>query len=39
LVLCGHTHSKASYQAAKNLSVEVGSAEYYVPQIQKIIAI
>jgi predicted MPP superfamily phosphohydrolase len=39
LVLCGHTHSTASYQAFKNLNVEVGCAEYYAPKIQKIIAI
>ena len=39
LVLCGHTHSTASYQAFKNLNVEVGCAEYYAPQVQKIISV
>lgn len=37
LVLCGHTHSDAYYQALENLSVEAGSAEYYAPKVQKLI--
>lgn len=36
LVLCGHTHSKAHYHQ-DNLVVEAGKAEYYQPEIQKII--
>ena len=36
LVLCGHTHSKAHYHQ-DNLIVEVGKADYYRPEIQKII--
>jgi predicted MPP superfamily phosphohydrolase len=39
LVLCGHTHGEATYQPLDNLMVEAGSAEYYYPQIQKIIHI
>lgn len=39
LVLCGHTHSEANLQAGDNLIVEVGKAEYYRPEIQKIILI
>jgi len=37
LVLCGHTHGKANYHWSDNLMVEVGSAEYYQPEIQKVI--
>lgn len=36
LVLCGHTHSAAKV-CYGNLVVEVGKAEYYRPEIQKII--
>lgn len=39
LVLCGHTHHKASCQPQKNLSIKVGRAEYARPEIQKIIEI
>jgi predicted MPP superfamily phosphohydrolase len=39
LVLCGHSHSQAKYSPLPNLKVEVGSAEEYKPEIQKIIAI
>jgi len=38
LVLCGHTHSEANYHWSNNLIVEVGKAEYYRPEIQKIIS-
>lgn len=38
LVLCGHTHSEASYQFGDNLIVEAGKAQYYQPEIQKIIS-
>ena len=38
LILCGHTHSEAKYQPIGNLIVEVGRAEYYQPEIQKIIS-
>lgn len=37
LVLCGHTHGKAQYQPCNNLTVKVGPAEYYHPDIQKVI--
>lgn len=37
LILCGHTHSEANYQWNDNLTVEVGKAEYYRPEIQKIV--
>lgn len=36
LVLCGHTHGKAEYQALPNLLVKVGAASYREPQIQEI---
>ncbi|HEV2613576.1 MAG TPA: metallophosphoesterase [Gammaproteobacteria bacterium] len=36
LVLCGHTHSEASYQALSNLTVKVGQAEYGQPRVQEI---
>lgn len=34
LVLCGHTHSEASFQPLKNLTIKVGKAEYYQPEVQ-----
>lgn len=39
LVLCGHTHSEALYQPLDNLTIKVGKAEYYQPQVQEIILI
>lgn len=39
LVLCGHTHGKATYHPFPNLIVEAGHAEYKNPEIQKMIAI
>jgi predicted phosphohydrolase len=39
LVFCGHTHSEAKYQSIGNLVVEAGKAEYYRPEIQKIIMV
>jgi Icc protein len=36
-VLAGHTHGKATYQAAANLRVHVGGAEYGNPQLQGLI--
>ena len=39
LVLCGHTHGKATYHPLPNLIVEAGHAEYKNPEIQKMIAI
>lgn len=39
LVLCGHTHGEANYKPLENLTVKVGKAQYYRPQIQKIIEI
>lgn len=34
LVLAGHTHHKAEYQALDNLLVRVGAAEYYEPWVE-----
>lgn len=39
LVLCGHTHTQANYRWSDNLVVEAGRAEYYHPEIQKIITL
>jgi predicted MPP superfamily phosphohydrolase len=39
LVLCGHTHSEASYHCFNNLVVKVGRAEYYRPEVQEIILV
>jgi len=39
LILCGHTHSEASYQPLSNLTIKAGKAEYYQPGIQEIIII
>lgn len=39
LVLCGHTHTKHAIKPLSNLQVKVGGAEYYQPEIQKIIEI
>lgn len=39
LVLCGHTHSEATYQPIDNLTIEVGNAEYYQPVMQKMILV
>ncbi len=39
LVLCGHTHNGANFQCYNNLTIEVGKAEYYRPEIQKIILV
>ena len=37
LALCGHTHSKASWNPCDNLVVKVGAAEYMKPEIQEVI--
>ena len=39
VVLSGHTHGKTTFQAAKNLVVHVGGAEYGQPQLQSLITI
>lgn len=39
LVFCGHTHHECYYEPLQNLKVWVGKAEYYEPEIQKIIDI
>jgi len=39
LVLCGHTHSNALYQASGNLTVKAGTAEYCKPIVQEIISV
>lgn len=38
LVLCGHTHGKATYHPFPNLIVEAGHAEYNKPEIQRVIS-
>jgi predicted MPP superfamily phosphohydrolase len=38
LVLCGHTHGKATYHPFSNLIVEAGHAEYNKPEIQRILS-
>jgi predicted MPP superfamily phosphohydrolase len=38
LLLCGHTHGKATYHPFPNLIVEAGHAEYNKPEIQRIIS-
>jgi len=37
LVLCGHTHHEAHYQASDNLTVRVGGAEYSQPKIEEVV--
>jgi len=37
LVLCGHTHHVAKFQAFPNLLVKAGHAEYYMPELQEMI--
>lgn len=39
LVLCGHTHSEAFYQALPNLTVKAGKAAYNYPAIQELLTI
>lgn len=39
LILCGHTHNRAEYKPVNNLTIKVGSTEYYYPCIQTIIEI
>jgi hypothetical protein len=39
LVLCGHTHSEANYQALPNLMVKAGNAEYGQPVMQELITL
>lgn len=39
LVLCGHTHSNASFKPSQNLEIKAGSAQYYSPKLQEIINI
>jgi Icc protein len=39
LVLCGHTHGGGEVQAAENLRVVTGPAEYEKPEIQRIIEV
>jgi len=37
LILCGHTHSEATYPALNNLLVHTGRAKYSQPEINKVI--
>lgn len=39
MVLCGHTHGMTSYEAASNLVVHVGGADYGRPQLQRVIEV
>ena len=39
LVLCGHTHERAQYQALDNLLIKVGKAEYRQPTIEEVLMI
>ena len=39
LVLCGHTHERAHYQALGNLETRVGRAEYGLPAVEDVIAV
>lgn len=36
LILCGHTHEASIYKPFDNLTVLVGKAEYYQPEVQKV---
>jgi len=38
LVLCGHTHTKASFSPFQNLLIKTGKAHYYRPELQEIIS-
>lgn len=37
LVLCGHTHHEANINPLPNLTVKVGRAQYYAPEIQEVL--
>lgn len=37
LWLSGHTHSRAKYKPCNNMTVRVAKAEYYYPQIERVI--
>ena len=37
LVLCGHCHSRGRYEAAPNLTVLTGKAEYGVPRVEMLL--
>lgn len=39
LVLCGHTHHEANYSPLPNLTVKVGRAQYYMPEVQEVFEI
>lgn len=39
LVLCGHTHERACYQALNNLKVKVGEAKYGEPRVEEVVMI
>lgn len=39
LVLGGHTHGKANYQALNNLNIRIGKAEYGEPEVQDLITL
>jgi len=37
LVFCGHTHDQCIYEPFNNLTVKVGQAEYFKPEVQEMI--
>lgn len=39
LLLCGHTHSSASFKPFKNLEIKAGKSQYYHPDLQEIILV
>lgn len=39
LVLCGHTHTSATFTPFKNLEIRVGAAQNYQPELQEIITV
>lgn len=39
LVLCGHTHDRAYYQALNNLVVKVGEARYGEPRVEAVVGV
>jgi hypothetical protein len=36
LVLCGHTHTRAEFQAQENLQVLTGAAQYSSPAVERV---
>lgn len=38
-VLCGHTHEARTFHHSQNMTIKVGQAEYYHPQVEDLLAI